>query len=224
MQVSKVLVVDGDRAARDALVTCLKFVGVEAHGAENAAAARFWLTTGIADVLVLSDELSDGAPGDIVVHSAESTQVKASILVLTRAGAIPPQANYPIDGTIRRPVALSRVVERVESMLHERTLRNGVLLRFGGLSLDAIKERATFGELEVALGHTETRLLAFFIGQPDKVFSRAQLLQRLWPSSVRVEERTVDVHIRRLRLSLERLRCARYIQTVRGSGYRFSAF
>ena len=70
MQVSKVLVVDGDRAARDALVTCLKFVGVEAHGAESAAAARFWLATGIADVLVLSDELADGAPADIVVHSA----------------------------------------------------------------------------------------------------------------------------------------------------------
>jgi DNA-binding NtrC family response regulator len=69
MQVSTVLVVDGDRATRDALVTCLKFVGVEAHGAENAAAARFWLATGIADVLVLSDELADGAPADIVVHS-----------------------------------------------------------------------------------------------------------------------------------------------------------
>ena len=89
MQVSKVLVVDGDRAARDALVTCLKFVGVEAHGAENAAAARFWLATGIADVLVLSDELTDGAPADIVVHRADSAEVKASILVLTRAGATP---------------------------------------------------------------------------------------------------------------------------------------
>ena len=73
-------------------------------------------------------------------------------------------------------------------------------------------------------GHTETRLLAFFIGLPEKVFSRAQLLQRLWPSNVRVEERTVDVHIRRLRLALEHLGCSRYIQTVRGSGYRFSVF
>ena len=224
MQVSKVLVVDGDRAARDALVTCLKFVGVEAHGAETAAAARYWLTTGIADVLVLSDELADGAPSDIVVHSADDSRVKASILVLTRAASTPVQANYPIDETIRRPVALSRVVERVESLLHERTLRNGALLRFGELTLDAVNERATFGALEIPLGHTETRLLAFFIGQPGKVFSRLQLLQRLWPSSVRVEQRTVDVHIRRLRLSLARLGCSRYIQTVRGSGYRFSAF
>ena len=225
MQVSKVLVVDGDRVARDALVTCLKFVGVEAHGAENAAAARYWLTTGFADVLVLSDELIDGAPGDIVVHSADDSRIKASILVLTRAaGAATTVTNYPIDDTIRRPVPLSRVVERVESLLHERTLRNGALLRFGELILDAVNERATFGEFEIALGRTETRLLAFFIGQPDKVFSRAQLLQRLWPSTVRVEQRTVDVHIRRLRLSLGHLGCARYIQTVRSSGYRFSAF
>ncbi len=58
---------------------------------------------------------------------------------------------------------------------------------------------------------------------PDKVFSRTQLLERLWPASVRVEERTVDVHIRRLRQALEALGCAAYVQTVRGSGYRFSA-
>lgn len=224
MQVSKVLVVDGDRAARDALITCLKFVGVEAHGAENAAAARFWLATGNADVLVLSDELTDGAPADIVVHSVGVSEVKASILVLTRATATIAPANYPIDETIRRPVALSRVVERVESLLHERTLRSGALLKFDGLSLDPVNERASFGDLFIKLGHTESRLLAFFMRHPDKVFSRAQLLQRLWPSCVRVEQRTVDVHIRRLRLSLARLGCARYIQTVRSSGYRFSAF
>jgi len=225
MQVSKVLVVDGDRAARDALVTCLKFVGVEAHGAENAAAARFWLTTGIADVLVLSDELSDGMPTDIVVSNAETAATKASVLMLTRSGAsFAALANYSIDDTLRRPVALSRVVERVESLIQERTMRQGALLRFGALSLDMANERAAFGDCDVGLGHTESRLLAFFIGQPDKVFSRAQVLQRLWSSSVRVEERTVDVHIRRLRLALAKLGCSRYIQTVRGSGYRFSAF
>jgi two-component system, OmpR family, phosphate regulon response regulator PhoB len=223
MQVSKVLVVDGDRASRDALVTCLRFVGVEAHGAEDAAAARFWLSTGIADVLVLSDDLADRVSAELVVHGVEPA-AKASIIVLTRACAPRAFSNYPIDDTLRRPIAVSRVVERVESLIQQRTLRNGALLRFGGLSLDAMNERAWFGETEVALGHTETRLLAFFIGQPDKVFSRAQVLQRLWPSTVRVEERTVDVHIRRLRLSLQQLGCARFIQTVRGSGYRFSAF
>lgn len=222
MQVSRVLVVDGDQVSRDALVTCLKFVGVEAHGAESAAAARFWLTTGVADVLVLSDELTDVAPAELMRHGAAAG--KAAILVLTSGGFPAMLSNYPIDDTLRRPFSLSRVVERVEFLIHERSLKRGALLRFGALSLDLTNERAFLGEREAALGHTETRVLAFFMGNSDRVFSRAQILQRIWPSNVCVEERTVDVHIRRLRLSLETLGCAGYIQTVRGSGYRFSAF
>jgi len=192
---SKVLVVDGDRAARDALVTCLKFVGMEAHGAENAAAARCWLETDVADVLVLADEIADGV----------STDPGPSIIVVTR-----------------RPTAPVRVVERVEWLIEERRLRQDVSLKFGALSLDVAADRVSSARNEVALGHTETRLLAFFIGMPDKVLSRAQLSRRMWPANVRVAERTVDMHIRRLRLALAQLDCAGYIQTVRCSGYRFS--
>ena len=131
--------------------------------------------------------------------------------MLTRAGDDPVQANYPIDETIRRPVALSRVVERVESLLHERTLRNGALLRFGELTLDAVNERATFGALEIPLGHTETRLLSFFIRQPGKVSAHCCTV---WPPGW-------HTHVSVPRLSLA-VGCA-YIQTSR-SGYRFSAF
>ena len=116
MQVSTVLVVDGDRATRDALVTCLQFVGVEAHGAENAAAAKFWLATGNADVLVLSDELVDGAT-DIVVRNAEPPGAKASILLLTRGELRGPRTNYPVDDTLRRPIPVSRSYSFCESAL-----------------------------------------------------------------------------------------------------------
>jgi two-component system phosphate regulon response regulator PhoB len=215
MQVSKVLVVDGDRAARDALVTCLKFVGVDAHGAENTASAQDWLTTDVADVLVLSDEFTDGLP----------TDTRASVLVLTRAHAATGMPGHSrIDDTLRRPIALSRVVERVESMIQDRVSRNGAVLRYGDLKLDTANAWVSFGDEGVALGHFENRLLAFFMRAPDKVFTRAQLRQRIWSSSVRVEERTVDVHIGRLRLSLARVGCAGYVQTVRASGYRFSSF
>jgi two-component system phosphate regulon response regulator PhoB len=215
MQVSRVLVVDGDRAARDALVTCLKFVGMEAHGAEDADAAQCWLKTTVADVLVLADEIADGL----------STDSRASIIVLTRGDTAPvAQAHFRIDDLLRRPIALSRVVECVESLIEVRKLRQEVILKFGALSLDVANGRATSGESHVQLSHIETRLLAFFIGLPEKVFSRASLLQRLWPSNARVAERTVDVHIRRLRLALAHLGCAGYVQTVRCSGYRFSAF
>lgn len=218
MQASKVLVVDGDRAARDALVTCLKFVGLEAHGAENAVAAQCWLTNDVADVLVLAEEVAESV-------SADS---QASIIVLTRGSdaqaAQAAQARVRINDMFRRPIALSSVVARVESLIEERQLRKDVVLRFGELSLDVASGRASSGKNQIALAQSEARLLAFFIGVPDKVFSRAQLLQRLWPANVRIEERTVDAHIGRLRVALARLGCAAYVQTVRCSGYRFSAF
>jgi len=75
----------------------------------------------------------------------------------------------------------------------------------------------------VALGPTEYRLLEFFMLHPDRVYSREQLLDRVWGGNVYVEERTIDVHIRRLRKALEGYACDHYVQTVRGAGYRFSA-
>jgi two-component system phosphate regulon response regulator PhoB len=224
MQMSKVLIVDGNRAARDALVTCLQFIGVEAHGAECAVSANFWLATGSADVLVLSDELAEGGLAELVQRCGPcDSNPKIPILVLTRDGAhvrLPP--NYPVDETLRRPVPVSRVVERIESLIDQRRNANRVRITFGALSVDTVNARAELGAASLPLGRTEARLLAFFMGTPDKVFSRAQLLLRLWPANVCVEERTVDVYIRRLRSVLAELGCANYIQTVRGSGYRFS--
>lgn len=223
MQVSKVLVVDGDRAARDALVTCLQFVGVEAHGADCADSAQFWLSRDAADVIVLSDEVH-GSLAELMGHRArQADAAAASILVLSRDGVarrLPP--NYHCDVMLRRPVAVSRVVERVELLIDQRRNAGGVRLMFGELILDVVAARATVGERWLDLGRTEARLLAFFMGLPDRVFSRVQVLQRLWPAGVRVQARTVDVHIRRLRAALAELGCADYIQTVRGSGYRFS--
>jgi len=145
--------------------------------------------------------------------------------VLTRShGAPVAQAHLRFDEMLRRPIAVSRVVERVESLIEERRSRQHVVLKFGALSLEVASGRASCGENQIALAHIEARLLAFFIGTPDKVFSRAQLMERLWPANVRIAERTVDVHVGRLRQALAPLKCAGYLQTVRCSGYRFSAF
>lgn len=200
MQNSRVLVVDGDRVARDALVTGLRFVGMEAHGAEDAHAAQRWMQSAFADVLVLAGAIARE------ISAGNSADPRQSIIVLTR------------------PTPLARIVERIESLMLERGQRADVVLTFGTLTLDVKGGCVTVGANRVALGNIETRLLAFFIGLPDKVFSRAQLLQRLWPANSRVAERTVDVYIGRLRVALGHLDCAGYLQTVRCSGYRFSAF
>jgi len=200
MQNSRVLVVDGDRAARDALVTGLRFVGMEAHGAENVAAAQCWLRSASADVLVLAAAIAPDIANDVSVGARQP------VIVLTR------------------PTAVSRVVEHIESLVEKREGHEDPVLAFGALTLDVKSGFAEAGPHRVVLGNIETRLLAFFIGLPDRVFSRAQLLQRLWPAGTRVAERTVDVYIGRLRVALGRLDCAGYLQTVRCSGYRFSAF
>jgi two-component system, OmpR family, phosphate regulon response regulator PhoB len=96
------------------------------------------------------------------------------------------------------------------------------VLTAGGLQLNAASHRVMAEDAVVPLGPTEYRLLKFFMEHPDRVYSRSQLLDRVWGGNVYVEERTVDVHIRRLRKALEPSGCDRLVQTVRGAGYRFS--
>ena len=96
------------------------------------------------------------------------------------------------------------------------------MLRAGELALDLASHRVSVGETSLEMGPTEYRLLEFFMSHPERVYSRGQLLDRVWGSNVYVEERTVDVHIRRLRKALEPFGHEALIQTVRGAGYRFS--
>jgi two-component system, OmpR family, phosphate regulon response regulator PhoB len=207
---------------RDALVTCLRFVGVEAYGVECAESARTWLNRDAADVLVLSEDIPSSALAEFVERRSPKTTADASILMLTRDEP-PSRISLLADDAMRRPIAVSRVVERIESLIERRRSEVGMRLTFGALCLEIASSRATLGDHSLELGPIESRLLAFFMGAPEKVFSRVQLLQRVWPAKVRVEQRTVDVHIRRLRNALGELGCSNYIQTVRGSGYRFSA-
>jgi two-component system phosphate regulon response regulator PhoB len=93
----------------------------------------------------------------------------------------------------------------------------------GSLRLDPATHRATVNDASVQLGPTEFRLLKFLMARPERVHSRAQLLDQVWGDHVYIEERTVDVHIRRLRLALEPHACAHMIETVRGGGYRLAA-
>ena len=98
----------------------------------------------------------------------------------------------------------------------------GEIVDIEGLRLDPVAHRVTAGDKPVVLGPTEYRMLEFFMTHPDRVYSREQLLDRIWGGNVYVEERTIDVHIRRLRKALEEFGYDRLVQTVRGAGYRFS--
>jgi two-component system phosphate regulon response regulator PhoB len=127
------------------------------------------------------------------------------------------------DDYVTKPFSPRELLARINAVLRRSTATNGEeMIEAEGLVLDAAGHRVTAGERTIQLGPTEYRLLSFFMTHAERVYSRAQLLDRVWGGNVYVEERTVDVHIRRLRKALEAFNYDRFIQTVRGSGYRFS--
>jgi len=111
---------------------------------------------------------------------------------------------------------------RIKAVLRRTAGMGDDTLSIGGMVLDKDGFRVTVEGTPLELGPTEFKLLSFFMTHPERVYSRTQLLDRVWGSNVYVEERTVDVHIRRLRKALESCGRDNLIQTVRGAGYRFS--
>ena len=128
------------------------------------------------------------------------------------------------DDYITKPFSPRELNARIKAVLRRRAPQaTDDLVSAEGLELDPTAHRVTAGGDAVALGPTEFRLLHFLMTHPDRVYSRAQLLDHVWGDHVFLEERTVDVHIRRLRKALEPSGHDRLVQTVRSAGYRFSA-
>ncbi len=127
------------------------------------------------------------------------------------------------DDYVTKPFSTRELLARIQAVLRRSAQAGGTdVVEIEGLRLDDSSHRVSAGEREISLGPTEYRLLHFFMTHPERVFTRGQLLDRVWGGNTYVEERTVDVHIRRLRKALEPFVLERLVQTVRGSGYRFS--
>ena len=127
------------------------------------------------------------------------------------------------DDYITKPFSPRELVARIKAVLRRRAPQaTEEPVEIGGLRLDPSTHRVSGGNLPINLGPTEFRLLHFLMTHPERVHSRAQLLDHVWGDHVFVEERTVDVHIRRLRSALEPMSFEHLVQTVRGAGYRFS--
>jgi two-component system phosphate regulon response regulator PhoB len=126
------------------------------------------------------------------------------------------------DDYVTKPFSPRELIARINAVLRRSGNGSEEVVAAEGLELDAASHRVRADGNEVSLGPTEFRLLRFFMTHRERVYSRDQLLDRVWGGNVYVEERTVDVHIRRLRKALEARGYDRFIQTVRGAGYRFS--
>ena len=127
------------------------------------------------------------------------------------------------DDYLTKPFSTRELAARIKAVLRRTTAQDeeGVIA-IEGIRLDTAGHRVTVDGEPISIGPTEYRLLSFFMAHPERVYSRPQLLDMVWGRGTYVEERTVDVHIRRLRKSLEGSGHDRFIQTVRGTGYRFS--
>ncbi len=223
----RVLVVEDETAIRDMIAFALKRAGIAPMLAEDARAAQLAIADRLPD-LILLDWMLPGASGLELARRLrrEDLTREIPIIMLTARGEEDDRVlglDAGVDDYIVKPFSTRELIARIRAVLRRTQPHGeGQTISLGGLTLDTLSHRVFAQEKPVQLGPTEYRLLAFFMSHPERVYTRSQLLDNVWGSGVYVEERTVDVHIRRLRKCLEPCGLEEYIQTVRGAGYRFS--
>jgi len=222
-----ILVVEDEPAIQELISYNLRQAGHVVFCAENAEQAMSVVNDALPD-LVLLDWMLPGMSGvEFARMLRHSTRTKTiPIIMLTaRAEESDKIAGLEIgaDDYITKPFSPRELIARIKAVLRRRSPEAADdMIEIGGLRLDPATHRVTVNDQEVALGPTEFRLLHFLITHPERVHTRTQLLDGVWGDHVFVEDRTVDVHIRRLRKALETVAKDELIQTVRGSGYRLS--
>jgi two-component system, OmpR family, phosphate regulon response regulator PhoB len=224
----QVLIVEDERPIREMIAFGLKRAGFEVREAEDCWAARAALADRHPHLLLVDWMLPDMSGLELAraLKRDRETRELPIIMLTARAEESDKVAGLEsgADDYLTKPFSPRELLARINAVLR-RTAPQAPddRIAFDGLALDQGSHRVLVGERTVALGPTEYRMLEFFMTHPERVYTRDQLLDRVWGGNVYVEERTIDVHIRRLRKALEEFGYDRFIQTVRGCGYRFSA-
>ncbi len=223
-----ILVVDDERAIREMIVMALEKEGFSCVEASDSHKAEAILNDTMPD-LALVDWMMPGLSGVNFIRKLRKNEATRNLPIImitakTEEDDLVQGLESGADDYITKPFSPRALIARInallrrsntESMSHEK-------LEINGLLLDSTAHRVQYHGQAIDMGPTEFRLLQFFMQHPDRVFSRAQVLDQVWGDNVYVEERTVDVHIRRLRKALELSGHDNLIQTVRSAGYRFS--
>ncbi|MBS0440747.1 MAG: phosphate regulon transcriptional regulator PhoB [Proteobacteria bacterium] len=224
---SRVLVVEDESAIAELISLNLRHAGYEvgiAASAEQAQAA----VDGVLPDLVLLDWMLPGQSGLALARRwrGEARTRELPIIMLTaRADEADKVAGLDAgaDDYLAKPFSTNELMARIRAVLRRKAPEAlDAAVELGGLKLDPATRRVSRGEVELKLGPTEFRLLHFLMTHPERVHSRAQLLDRVWGDHVFIEERTVDVHVKRLREALAPAQCAQMLETVRGAGYRLT--
>ena len=228
MSAKQILVVEDERPIREMIAFGLRRAGFEVREAADARTGRAEVANKLPDLLLVDWMLPDtsGLEFTRALKRDRETRELPVIMLTARAEEGDKVAGLEggADDYITKPFSPRELLARINAVLRRAMPAEGTeRIDIEGLVLDQSSQRVSSGERTVALGPTEYRMLAFFMTHPERVYTREQLLDRVWGGNVYVEERTIDVHIRRLRKALEEFGYDRLIQTVRGSGYRFSS-
>ncbi|ERS86536.1 MULTISPECIES: phosphate regulon transcriptional regulator PhoB [Halomonas] len=227
MTAKTVLIVDDEAPIREMIAVALEMADYRVLEADNAQTAHAMVVDHQPDLLLL-DWMMPGTSGIELARrlKREETTAELPIILLTAKG----EEDNKIQGLeagaddyITKPFSPRELVARLKAVLR-RTTPRGVEdpVEVEGLVLDPVSHRVSADGRGLEMGPTEYRLLQFFMTHQERAYTRSQLLDQVWGGNVYVEERTVDVHIRRLRKALGE-RHQHLVQTVRGTGYRFSA-
>ena len=223
----RILIVDDEPAIRDMVAFALRRADYEVAHAGDAREAQAAIVERVPD-LILLDWMLPGVTGLELARRLRKDELSRDvpIIMLTARGEENDRVSgldAGVDDYVVKPFSARELLARIKAVLRRvRSDDEDGNVSQGGLRIDGAAHRVYADDKPVSIGPTEYRLLHFFMTHPERVYSRAQLLDQVWGGNVYVEERTVDVHIRRLRKSLEPHAVERYVQTVRGAGYRFS--
>jgi two-component system phosphate regulon response regulator PhoB len=226
MGTRRILVVEDEQPIRDMVAFGLKRAGFDVSEAANGIQAHACVTDMRPDLILMDWMLPDVSGLELTrrLKRDEMTRDIPIIMLTARAEELDKVTGLEsgADDYLTKPFSSRELKARIDAVLRRfAPTPDDPTLRVRGLQLDPAGYRVLAGEEEIHLGPTEYKLLHFFMTHPHRVYSREQLLDRVWGGNVYVEERTVDVHIRRLRKALESHRLDSYVQTVRGAGYRF---
>ena len=222
----RILIVDDEPAIREMVAFALRKDGYQPAHAGDAQEARLAIAERVPD-LILLDWMLPGTSGLELARRLrrEGLTREVPVIMLTARGEENDRVaglESGVDDYVVKPFSARELLARIRAVLRRSGDDEAGNVSAGALRIDGAAQRVFAHDAQVALGPTEYRLLHFFMTHPDRVYSRAQLLDHVWGGTVYVEERTVDVHIRRLRKALEPSGLDALVQTVRGAGYRFS--
>ncbi|MBF0659758.1 phosphate regulon transcriptional regulator PhoB [Psychrobacter sp. NZS113] len=230
MYSEQILIVEDEPAIREMIVMTLEMAGFDSLQAADVSEAHQQVVDHRPALILLDWMLPGDKSGVDFCRMLKNDEMLSEIpvIMLTAKGEEDSKVHgldAGADDYMTKPFSTRELISRIKAVLRRSSaLSSDKPIEIGSLSLDTKSQRVTATGKVIEVGPTEYRLLAFFMSHPERAYTRTQLLDQVWGGNVYIEDRTIDVHIKRLRTLLRPHDCDKLIQTVRGTGYRFSSF